>query len=179
MNTATVLCLAAAQFFCSMASAQSAQECVPMLSYMHRASLAEEALSFSVGADIRGQAGFAPAVVITFTVPAGALPVQFAGPVVLTGNGTSATLELRRAEYWLLGRATRAAIPVAASSTLESRDPRVSTLYRLFYAVPEGPTSEFTLHTPSPVLNGEAVPVPPLRFRRAEAKGGVVLCATQ
>jgi len=179
MRPATSIQLSILQFFCAAAFAQPTDHCTPMLAHKHLSSLAGNSSGFSVGIDARGQAGFSPAVLVTFTVPAGAPPAQFVGAIELKSSTGSQVLELRRAEYWLLGSAPRVATPVNGMPTLSPRDAKVDTLYRLFFGVPESAPPEFTLLLPSPVLEGEAVPVPQLRFRRAEGKGGLLLCATQ
>jgi hypothetical protein len=171
MRSATSIQLSILQFFCAAAFAQPTDHCTPMLAHKHLSSSAGNSSGFSVGIDARGQAGFSPAVLVTFTVPAGAPPAQFVGAIELKSSSGSQVLELRRAEYWLLGSAPRVATPVNGMPTLSPRDAKVDTLYRLFFGVPESAPPEFTLLLPSPVLEGEAVPVPPLRFRRAEGKG--------
>ncbi|WP_417067104.1 hypothetical protein [Niveibacterium terrae] len=152
------------------------KSCSNLTIYQYLDSLDQYAFQASVSTDIRGRAGFRPAIVVELTVPSRPVIADFSGEANIAAESYQASLRPTRAEYWLMGQFPRSANPAPAVPEFKSRDTKGGTMYFLFFKEPEEAPQEFRLTLGTISYDGRKAAIPELRFQRSASGPGIVLC---
>jgi hypothetical protein len=135
-----------------------------------------EKLHVAVGPDVRGLAGFSPALVITVSVPSGGASASMPS-APLGGTALASTpLELGRGEYWNMGTYPRASMPVVGHESLPPISERGATLYKFYFKAPLALGEAFEVRVPTLLYGNQQLAVPVVRFQRGSGKSGLALC---
>ncbi len=87
----------------------------------------------SIGNDVRGFAGFLPALMVDISVPQDHAPVELLGPWTI-GSAEALAHEIpERIDAWVLGTGPRKAIAVEQTAVFKSCSSAAPTLYKLFF----------------------------------------------